>query len=125
MPKRVHTDDGDLKVLRATLLAKLSGLMSRTEDELTGAIAASPTATLIDLGLTSAMGISLKGWAFKDLQAELTTFEMLKQPFDDVVASIDRGQRQNIGCVIPNVPAPADLQSRAAELAEPVSQAAA
>eukprot|EP00325_Prymnesiales_sp_UTEX-LB-985_P035294 CAMPEP_0174719880 /NCGR_PEP_ID=MMETSP1094-20130205/32203_1 /TAXON_ID=156173 /ORGANISM="Chrysochromulina brevifilum, Strain UTEX LB 985" /LENGTH=125 /DNA_ID=CAMNT_0015920271 /DNA_START=39 /DNA_END=416 /DNA_ORIENTATION=- len=124
MPKRAHTDDADLANLRSMLLGKLATLMDRSADDVTAAVKATPTASLLDLGLTSAMGVSLKGWVFKDLSAELTTYELLKQPFDNVVLSIDGAQRQTVGICIPDLPpAGNDAQQRAAALAEPVSLA--
>ena len=89
----------------------------------------SPEATLLQLGLTSAMGIALKGWVVREMEAELTTFQMLKQPLRLVVESIgehtcpprqhrdslftmlrascaDLARRETVGAAIPAMPNP-------------------
>ena len=98
-------------MLRGQLISKIASLLERTEEEIAAAVAAAPSATIIELGLTSAMGIALKGWCFKTLEAELTTFELLKLPFDDVVLALEAARRQDIGARLPSLdgaaPAPA------------------
>ena len=37
-------------------------------------------ATLTELGVTSIMAMALKGWVFHRLEAELTTFQLMRQP---------------------------------------------
>ena len=101
--KRFHVDDDERRQLRSRVLGQMALITERTVAELADAAAASPTSTLLELGLTSAMGISLKGWVFKELEAELTTFQMLKQPLDDVVASIDNARREALGASIPQL----------------------
>ena len=75
-------------------------------DEITAAIAAQPNASVLELGLTSAQGISFKGWVFKQLEAELTTFQLLKQPFNLMIEAIDTAQREGVGAVLPDLPVP-------------------
>ena len=109
--KRHLSDNAELAVLRGQLIAKIASLLERTEEEIAAAVAAAPSATILELGLTSAMGIALKGWCFKTLEAELTTFELLKLPFDDVVLALEAARRQDIGARLPSLdgaaPAPA------------------
>lgn len=109
--KRHLSDNAELAVLRGQLISKIASLLERTEEEIAAAVAAAPSATIIELGLTSAMGIALKGWCFKTLEAELTTFELLKLPFDDVVLALEAARRQDIGARLPSLdgaaPAPA------------------
>ena len=121
MPKRFLSDEEERASLRGRLLAKMASLMARSEDEVAAAVAAKPSATLLDLGLTSAMGVSIKGWIFHELEAELTSFQCLKQPFDAVVEAIEGAQRQALGTVIPDLgAAPSDAAAAAANLT-PVS----
>ena len=101
--KRHLSDNAELAVLRGQLISKIASLLERTEEEIAAAVAAAPSATIIELGLTSAMGIALKGWCFKTLEAELTTFELLKLPFDDVVLALEAARRQDIGARLPSL----------------------
>ena len=101
--KRHLSDNAELAVLRGQLIAKIASLLERTEEEIAAAAAVAPSATILELGLTSAMGIALKGWCFKTLEAELTTFELLKLPFDDVVLALEAARRQDIGARIPSL----------------------
>ena len=89
-------------MLRSQLLAKMASLLERPESELASAALANPTATVLEIGLTSAMGIALKGWVFKELEAELTTFELLKSPLDGVVVAIEAARRQDVGAKLPS-----------------------
>jgi hypothetical protein len=101
--KRHLSDNAELEVLRGQLIAKIASLLERTEEEIAAAAAVAPSATILELGLTSAMGIALKGWCFKTLEAELTTFELLKLPFDDVVLALEAARRQDIGARLPSL----------------------
>lgn len=101
--KRHLSDNAELAVLRGQLIAKIASLLERTEEEIAAAAAVAPSATILELGLTSAMGIALKGWCFKTLEAELTTFELLKLPFDDVVLALEAARRQDIGARLPSL----------------------
>ena len=67
-------------------------------------------ATLADLGVTSQMGMALKGWVLRQLQAELTTFQLMKSPTAELLELIATERKREFGCVIPElqtVPAPA------------------
>ena len=95
--KRFLSDASERTALHEQLVTKMASLMERTVDELQVAVAAAPSATLTDLGLNSAMGIAIKGWIFHELEAELTTFQVLKQPLDQVVEAIEGARRQDVG----------------------------
>lgn len=88
-------------MLRGRVIAKMAEQLERGEEELSAAIRESPEASVMDLGLTSAMGIALKGWVFHELEAELTTFQLLKQPLDDVIMAIEGARRQEVGLQLP------------------------
>lgn len=87
--KRPATSSQDaLAALRATVVAQMADLSGKSAADIESAAVASPEATVLELGLTSAQGVSLKGWVFKTLEAELTTFELLKQPLRAVIEAI-------------------------------------
>ena len=98
--------DSALDALREKVIAQLALISDQTSDEIKAAIAAQPEGGVLDLGLTSAQGISFKGWVFKQLEAECTTFQLLKQPFKLVVETIDTAQREGVGAKIPDLPTP-------------------
>ena len=77
-----------LQRVRAQVLAQMSAVSGKGVEELESAAAAAPEATVLELGLTSAQGVTLKGWVFKTLEAELTTFQLLKQPLNLVIEAI-------------------------------------
>lgn len=89
-----------LTALRGQVVAKMAALSEKSVEELESAAIASPQATVLELGLNSAQGVSLKGWVFKTLEAELTTFQLLKQPFKDVIEAIGEGRRRLSLCLI-------------------------
>lgn len=70
-----------------------------------GAPPAPPAATtLLDIGVTSAMGAGLRSRVFKQLEAEITTFELLTTPFCDLLRLIDAAQKaDSMGAVIPQM----------------------
>jgi hypothetical protein len=109
--KRFLSDSSEQAALRRQVVAKIALLLDRTEEEVGNA--ASSAATLLSLGLTSKMGIELKGWVFHELEAELTTFELLKQPLDDVVLAIEGSRRQDLGVHIPNLSPPPVVNTEA------------
>ena len=108
MPKRHLSSDGALQALRARLLARIASLLDRPEEDLREALTKQPSMSLMELGLTSAMGVALKGWVFKELEAELTSFELLKCPVNEVLLSIEAAQRQDVGVKLPGA-APAEV----------------
>ena len=95
------SESGTLTALRSQLLAHMAEVMERTQEELEQKALAEPEATLLELGLTSAAGVALKGWVLRHLEAELTTFQLLKQPLNDVVEAIDVAQRDDVGARMP------------------------
>ena len=96
----------ELEQLRRRVLAQMAALSSREEAEVVAAVDASPNATILELGLTSAQGLTLRGWALRELEAELTAFQLLKQPFPEVLAQISAAQRENLGVSLPEVSPP-------------------
>ena len=100
------SSEAELAALRKQLIDQMAVVAEKEADEISAAIAAQPEAGVLDLGLTSAQGISLKGWVFHQLEAELTTFQMLKQPFSLVVEQINLAQREETGLKIPEFAAP-------------------
>lgn len=100
------SSDSAISALRAKVVEQLASVLDKSADEITAAIAAKPDAGVLELGLTSAQGISFKGWVFKQLEAELTTFQLLKQPFNVMIEAIDAAQREGVGATIPNLPVP-------------------
>ena len=90
--KRAASSASDtLSALRSQIVGKMAGLSEKSVEELESAVEESPEATVLELGLSSAMGVALKGWVFKTLEAELTTFQLLKQPLKDVIEAIGAG----------------------------------
>ena len=82
----------------------MAEVMEQPLAELQEKAIAEPEATLLELGLTSAAGVALKGWVLRSLDAELTTFQLLKQPLSVVVEAIDIAQRDDAGARIPELP---------------------
>ena len=79
----------ELGRLREQLLELMASVSNKSVGEMREAAdSASSEATILELGLTSAMGISLKGRVVRELEAELTTFQLLKQPLQQVIESI-------------------------------------
>ena len=71
----------ELEKVRCELYDLMAVVWDKTAAEVRAAAeAASSEATILDIGLTSAMGISLKGAVLRQMEAELTTFQLLKQP---------------------------------------------
>jgi len=101
--KRPHSPTNEeVTKLKADLLELIAGCWGKSVDECKSAWdAASSEATILDLGLTSAQAISLKGRVMRELEAEVTTFELLKQPLRDALDAIDKSRRAGVGAVIP------------------------
>ena len=79
----------ELEKVRCELYDLMAVVWDKTAAEVRAAAeAASSEATILDIGLTSAMGISLKGAVLRQMEAELTTFQLLKQPLQQVVETI-------------------------------------
>ena len=114
MPKRHLSSDAEVIALRSQLIAQMASLSDRDEAEVAAAVEESPSATVLELGLNSAMGIALKGWVFHTLEAELTTFELLKQPLEAVVLSIEGARRHETGVALPEPKAPVTFEPQAA-----------
>ncbi len=84
----MNAGDGDAVTLAAALAKKDMG----------GSLP-----TLLEVGITSARAPALKGWIFKHLDAELTTFEVCKTPFDELLALIVAGRERDVGIKIPEI----------------------
>ena len=107
-PKRPAQSSADeLAHLTTQLYALIADVSQKTVSDIHAAAdAADAEATILDLGVTSAQGISLKGRVLRELEAELTTFELLKQPLKVVVEAIDVSRRDGVGAIIPSLGAP-------------------
>ena len=97
------SDDSELQSLRAKVIAQMATLTEKSVEELTATAAEHPQSTVLELGLTSAMGVALKGWVLRHLDAELTTFQMMKQPLNQVIESIDVARREDVGLLVPEM----------------------
>ena len=76
MSKRPHIDQEEVEQIRNTLLAQLAVILEKDEVSVRAAITSQTT--LLDGGVASVKAPALKRWAFLQLEAELTTFELLK-----------------------------------------------
>ncbi|KAL1510914.1 hypothetical protein AB1Y20_005743 [Prymnesium parvum] len=103
--KRGFVETDELISLRNQLLGQLSIHLNQDPASLDDAISSSAKMpTLLELGLSSAACSALKGWVFHNLEAELTTFELLKTPMDQLLELIARARTRTIG--LPELPAP-------------------
>ncbi len=96
-----EAEPGALQALRRQLLARMAFHLEREEASVVAAADEAPDATILELGLTSAAGLTLKGWVLRTLDADLTTFELLKQPLNDVVEAIHNAQSKDSGLALP------------------------
>merc|ERR1711892_315047 len=90
--KRSRVDADELADLRAQLLAHVTTLLE-ADPEADGATlkqsdATVAAATLTELGVTSIMAMALKGWVFHQLEAELTTFQLMRSPTSELLELI-------------------------------------
>lgn len=79
----------ELDKIKTELFELMASAQEKTVDEIRAAAeGAASEATILDLGMTSAMGIALKGRVLRQMEAELTTFQLLKQPLQEVIEAI-------------------------------------
>ena len=97
-------EEAELKEIRERLLERVASVMHGGETSTAAALEPSPSSTLLDLGVTSASAAALKGWVFKELEAEITTFELMKTPLNELFELIAQARTQEVGCFIPPVP---------------------
>ena len=64
-------------------------------------------ATLTELGVTSIMAMALKGWVFHQLEAELTTFQLMRSPTSELLELIATHRKSETG--VWNSPSPSPL----------------
>ena len=80
--KRTRVDAEELADLRSQLFAHLTTLLTADPEADAAKLQQSPAAvaeaTLTELGVTSIMAMALKGWVFHQLEAELTTFQLMR-----------------------------------------------
>ena len=89
MKRPAASSQEELQKLTTQLYALIADVWGKTVDDVRAAAdGAAPEATILDLGLTSAMGISLKGRVLRELECEITTFQLLKQPVKQVIECI-------------------------------------
>jgi hypothetical protein len=113
--KRVRTGgptaaERELASIHQSMLELVAQALGKDEADVgkTLGVPPSPPAktTLLDYGVTSAAGAGLRSRVFKQLEAELTTFELLTTPFIDLCRLIaDAQKRETMGAVIPPMPA--------------------
>ena len=98
--KRTRVDEEELRDLSAQIFSHLATVLDadpRSQHE----PAALAEATLSDIGVTSTMAMGLKGWIFHQLEAELTTFQLMKSPTSELVELIASKRKSELGVAIP------------------------
>lgn len=113
--KRVRTGrptvaERELASIHQSMLELVALAVRKDEADVGVALGVPPsppaTITLLDYGVTSAAGAGLRSRVFKQLEAELTTFELLTTPFLDLCRLIAAAQkRETVGAIIPPMPA--------------------
>ena len=68
--------------------------------------ALTPSSTLLELGVSSAQGPSLRGWVYRRLEAGVSTIDLLKTAFPDLLRLIACAQQQSVGVAMPPLPQP-------------------
>ena len=103
--KRTRVDPEELVDLRSQLFSHLTLLLEADPEADTAKLKQEPAAvaaaTLTELGVTSIMAMALKGWVFHQLQAELTTFQLMKSPTSELLELIATQRKGELGVVIP------------------------
>merc|ERR1719469_391350 len=99
--KRTRVDADELVDLRAQLFTHLTTLLEADPAKLKQAPVAMAAATLTGLGVTSIMAMALKGWVFHRLEAELTTFQLMRSPTSELLELIATQRKSDLGVVIP------------------------
>ena len=103
--KRSRVDADELADLRRQLFAHLTTMLE-ADPNADGAKLAQPdatvaAATLTELGVTSTMAMALKGWVFHELEAELTTFQLMRSPTSELLEIIATLRKSELGVAIP------------------------
>ena len=125
--KRPHVDDDELAALKVALIERLAIHLEKDSAAITESLPTSGTLpTVLELGLSSAAGAALKGcaavdlsrrfrptrswfrchrrrWVLRKLEAELTTFELLKTPLDELLLLILKAQKEDLGASLPGM----------------------
>jgi len=111
--KRVRTDrpsaDKELAAIHVAMLELVALAVQKTVTDVGAGLGVPPatpaTTTLLDFGVTSTAGAALRSRVFKQLEAEITTFELLTTPFADLCQLIAEAQKQDtMGAIIPPMP---------------------
>ena len=106
--KRSRIDEAEVNDLSKQLFSHLATLLPG--DPRTGREPAELNeATLTDLGVTSTMAMTLKGWVFHQLEAELTTFQLMKSPTSELLELIATLRKSELGVALPELqPSPSE-----------------
>ena len=80
--------------------------MGTFKDAAECAAAITSSSTLLQLGVSSAQGSSLRGWVYRRLEAEISTVDLLKTAVPDLLRLIACAQQQSVGVAMPPLPQP-------------------
>jgi hypothetical protein len=101
--KRTHEgEDAEAAAVKGALLAMCADATERAPSAIAAALR-QPNASLLDAGITSAVGVSLRSRVFKELEAELTLHELLTTPVASLISLILDAKRRDQGAVIPEL----------------------
>mmetsp|Transcript_26822 Transcript_26822/g.58926 ORF Transcript_26822/g.58926 Transcript_26822/m.58926 type:complete len:124 (-) Transcript_26822:1007-1378(-) len=91
--------------LRANVLQLVEEVTGRDMEalkiNLNSPLHSQPSPTLLDLGVTSAQAALLRACIFKQLMADVNTFDLLKTPFSEMVLLVGAAQSKQVGAVLP------------------------
>ena len=103
--KRSRVDADELADLRRQLFDHLTTMLEADPNadgaKLAQSDATVAAATLTELGVTSTMAMALKGWVFHELEAELTTFQLMRSPTSELLELIATHRKSELGVAIP------------------------
>ena len=112
--------DDAVRQLEGKVLELVGGVTGKESAELSTAIGPGPvTPTLLELGVTSTTAASLRSRIFKELEAELSTHQLMTTPFDELLMLIAAAQKQEVGVSIPAFSAGAESGQRSQHQQEP------
>ena len=105
-PAKKRPRDEAARQLAGELLTLVGAVTGKENADLTAALGPGPaTATLLELGVTSNSAAALRSRVFKQLEAELTTYELITTPFEELLVLIASAQKQEVGVLVPALPA--------------------
>ena len=114
--KRLRTSSpaaaSELSTIQIALVDLVALSTGRSESDVAVALGMPPSVasstTLLEFGVTSAVCAGLRSRVFKQLEAEVTSFELLTTPFCDLLQLIAEARKQDVllGAAIPPAAAP-------------------